>query len=239
VITLAVIFGGLWLLEGAFELVSFQLTPWRMARGLDRYDPQASQIPVALPDQSLAALGEARIEVFGLSIDTPWEKIVSQKTLSSFSFWNFRDGAHISIIKDADWGGLASRERKDARAVRVLGEDALRSEFALMTAAMYATPDQVKWWKFPPQNLRAMSLIEEKGHYCNKYGRIYAISFGRMRGFQEGDPDEAPYKVALNLFGPDDHHYEIEITGAQGKPLPLTQAQLNSMVASIQLAPNN
>jgi hypothetical protein len=55
-----------------------------------------------------------------------------------------------------------------------------------------------------------------------------------MQGFQEGAPNAAPYKTVLNLFDSNDRHYRIIVTGEAGKPIPLTQAQLNSMIASIQ-----
>jgi hypothetical protein len=137
-------------------------------------------------------------------------------------------------MRGSDAPGIARLAQGDPRLVRLFGQEAIRTEFAMMTAEMYASPDEVKWWKLPRQNARMMTLAGLKGTLCHKYGTLYAISFGRMHGFQEGAPNSPPYKVVLNLFDPDDHRHEIWITGEEGRPLPLTQAQLNSMVASIR-----
>jgi hypothetical protein len=238
-ISLVVIFGGLWLLDGAILLVSIQLMPWHLAQDIRRDDPQTSQIPAMLPDPSLAPLNGTQIQVYGFLMKTPWQEIDRQETSRSISLWSFKEGATVSITNDSGRRTLASIAQGDPEEVRVFGQDTIRSEFALMTAEMNATPDDVKWWKLPQQNARAMMLVGFKGTRCNKYGRIYATGFGRMHGFQEGSPNVAPYKIALNLFDADDRHYEILIMGKEGKPLPLTQAQLNSMVASIQPDPHN
>jgi hypothetical protein len=208
--------------------------PWHITRELSREYPQLNQIPLAPPDNSLTKLNGVRIEVYGFSMDTPWQEIDRQKNFSTVSVWNFKDGANVLIMKDSDLLKLASLMRKDPRTTRLLGNDALGSESALMAAEMYATPDQVKWWKLPRQNTRAMTLANLKAIHCHNYGTIYVIGFGQVHGFQEGSPNAAPYMVSLNLFDANDHHYEILITGEEGKPLPLTQGQLNSMVSSLQ-----
>jgi hypothetical protein len=227
-------FAGLWLLAGAIVLVSWQIRPWLFARDLKRQTPQVTQIPIALSDRSLAKLDGMRIEFYGASMDTPWQDVLRQKTFTSTAVWNFKDGANLLVMNPSNAHNLVSRVQDDPKAVRLLGKDALQSEFALMTAEMNSTPEDVKWWKLPAQNASPMTLAEFKAIHLHKYGKIYAVSFGRMRGFQEGAPDVSPYKIELNLFDHDDRQYEITILGEEGKPAPLTQTQLNSMIASIQ-----
>jgi hypothetical protein len=211
--------------------------PWNITREDSRDNPQLSQIPIALPDNSLAKLNGTHIEVYGFSMDTPWQNIYRQKIYKSVSLWNFKEGANFSIMNDSDSYGYARFYRENPQTLRLFGHDAVRSEYALMNAEMYAMPDQVKWWKLPRQNSRAMTLVGLKVILCHNYGTFYAISFGHVHGFQEGAPNVAPYSVELNLFDADDRHYEIKITGHEGEPLPLTQSQINSMVASIQPNP--
>ena len=237
-VALAAIFGGLWLLVWVLQLASHQFEPWLIARDLRRENPQTSLTPIALPDRSLAALTGVRIEGCGLSIDTPWQQIDRQRIFKTVSVWNFKEGANISIMDRSDSHGMANKLLKTPEGERLFGEEALQSDSALMTAEMYATPDQVKWWRLPRQNARAMTLSGLKATCCHGFGTIYQISFGQIYGFQEGAPKEAPYKVALNLFDADDRRYEIWITGKPGQPIPLTQAQLNAMVASIEASPS-
>ncbi len=227
-------FAGLWLLVGTIQLISLQLRPWDFARDLRRENPQVDYIPATLPDRSITSLSGMRIEAYGLSLSTPWQEVARQKAFRSVSVWNFKDGINLLIMNGSNIRGPASFDREEPEVVRLLGQATLRTESALMTAEMYTTTAEVKWWKLPRQNARVMTLAGMKEAHLHKYGRIYAVDLGRMHGFQEGVADAAPFKIELNLFDPDDHHYEIEISGQEGKPLPLTQTQLNSMIASIQ-----
>jgi hypothetical protein len=224
---------GLFLLAGIASLIWFQLTPWKMARDLSQSSSQTNYIPVAPTDQSIALLNGIRVEADGFSMMTPWHEGARSAASPSTSVRSFKEGAYLPILIRNDSPGIANVDRGEPDFVRLFGADTLKSESALMTAAMYTTPEQVKWWKLPRQNTKVMHLILLKMDYCHQMGRIYAVNFGVMHGFQEGEPNVAPYRVLLNLFDPDDHRYEIWISGQPGKPLPLTQAQLNAMIASI------
>jgi len=229
-------FAGLWLLAGAVRLVMDQLQPWLFTRHLKQQTPQLAQIPIALPDQSLVPLDGKPIEFYGVSMATPWKEISRQHAFPSVSNWNFKDGASLLVISPFEADHLAMPD--DPRVARALGTESLRPGYALMNAEMYSTPDDVKWWKLPKQNARAGTLVLQKAfNQCHNYGKFYSVSFGRLRGFQEGAPTVAPYKIHLDLFDAGDRHYDITILGDKGKPIPLTQAQLNSMIASIQADP--
>jgi len=224
----------LWLLAGTIQLITGQFTPWLLARDLKRENPQLSQIPIPIPDHSLVAIDGTRIKFYGASMDTPWKQISRQKVSQSVSIWNFENGANLLVENPSEIRDLARLMRNQPESVPFLGKDILQTESSMFAAAMYSTPDGVKWWKPPAENARAMTLVELKDIYCHNYGKLFSVSFGRMQGFQEGALNAAPNKIVLNLFDPSDSRYQIIITGDKGKPIPLTQAQLNSMIASIQ-----
>jgi hypothetical protein len=230
-------YGGLWLLAGTVQLMSGQFTPWLLARDLKRENPQLSQIPIPIPDRSLVAFDGMLIEFYGVSMDIPWKEISRQKVSQSVSIWNFENGASLLVENPSEIRDLARLMRDQPESVPFLGKDILQTESSMFAAAMYSTPDGVKWWKPPAENAKAMTLAELKDIHCHNYGKLFSVGFGRMQGFQEGAPNTAPYKVVLNLFDSNDRHYQIIVTGEAGKPIPLTQAQLNSMIASIQPDP--
>jgi hypothetical protein len=68
------------------------------------------------------------------------------------------------------------------------------------------------------------------------YHDIYTIEAGGMRGFQLGDPAKPPYRVQLHLYDEADRHIRIDIGALGPEGYPLTQAELNAMVASIRPA---
>jgi len=70
-------------------------------------------------------------------------------------------------------------------------------------------------------------------------GAVYAVNFGQVRGFQEGNPAVPPYRVHLDLFDAADHHYEIQIAVQNDSRSVLTQAQVNAMVASLRPIPQS
>ena len=63
---------------------------------------------------------------------------------------------------------------------------------------------------------------------------IHPIESSRVRGFQFGDPDAAPYKVLLELFDTADRHYELVISGKDKNHPVITQAQINALVGSFR-----
>lgn len=129
------------------------------------------------------------------------------------------------------------------RAQRLLGKEVLRSKFSLMQAAMQATPEQVKWWRF-------RTLANERVEYLlfTKYSAIslsfsfhsftirpiYTIGFGEVHGFQIGSPDVAPYDAHIDLFDAADRHFAFDVSGPEGHGQVLTQAEINAIVGSIQ-----
>jgi len=66
---------------------------------------------------------------------------------------------------------------------------------------------------------------------------IYSINSGRVRGFQVGNPDVAPYEAHVDLFDAADRHFALDVIGPDGHGQVLTQAEINAIVASIQPAP--
>jgi hypothetical protein len=110
-----------------------------------------------------------------------------------------------------------------------------------MQAAMCATPEQAKWWRFrSSQNERAQLLLLTKflllmdsSHAFGTDHPIYMISAGEMRGFQLGNPNVPPFETHLDLFDKADRHLVLDVTGPKGHEQVLTQEEINAVVASI------
>ena len=235
---LLLVFVSLWLVYGATVLGSYQLHPWLTARELVRDYPQLNMVPMAPPDKSLASLKGVRVDFYGLSFQTPWNRVASKRSTRSVSFVKFSDGPGIMVFDPAEDPGKAMLGQ--LRANHTLDDQTLQSEYALRAAEMAATSEQIKWWRLPSQNLKhilpfSLKLVALHNHSSS----LYSVGLGEFRGFQEGNPSIAPYDVVLDLFDSVDRHYQIAFSEADARHPFLTQAEINSMSASLHSVPGN
>jgi hypothetical protein len=119
------------------------------------------------------------------------------------------------------------------------GPEVKLTRLDLMAAEMATTPTDLKWWRSRIRNEAASFLLEMKALKLGRAKVIYRIDGGNLRGFQEGDPQIAPYSVHLDIFDASDRHYQVGFEPAPGSRPDITQAQINSMAASLRYAPQN
>lgn len=239
---LAIAFAVIYLAEGAVEIVGSQLRPWWYARQEFRDDPTARLVLTPLPDQSVAQLSGTRIEMYGYSIQTPWNeqpKVKVHQTAMSIAFMQSNAGMLIFDPKLDDPLKIALKMKSDPDMESILGKQALRSHYNLMAAEIAAMPEQAKWWNMPRENVRVMMLVAFKSMELADYGSIHKIEAGGLRGFQEGDPAKPPYRVRLDLFDAADQRIQIQISAGRNQGPVLTQPQINAMVASIRPVEKN
>jgi hypothetical protein len=235
-IALLLVYISFWAVWGAFLLISHQLRPSITARELARDFPELNTIPRVAPDTSQAPLAGVRVEFFGLSFQTPWKDIVHKTSSHYISSANFNDGAAVMAFDpDLNPDKLVVRQ---LRANHVLDDQALPSDYGLWAAAMATTSDQVKWWRLPSQKRFAL-LMTKMALIHGDSSALYSFASGGFRGFQEGNPSVAPYRVELNLFDNLDRHYQIVFSDRDMHQPFLTQAEINSMIASLKSVPGN
>jgi hypothetical protein len=113
-----------------------------------------------------------------------------------------------------------------------------------MEAAMSATPDQVKWWRFrSKENERSELLVMTKFFALTQIHSVssakvcclYRIELGDVRGFQFGSPEVAPHNIHVDVFDAADRHFHFDIFGSDGHGPVLTQSEVNAIVGSIRL----
>jgi hypothetical protein len=238
-IALLILYAAGWAVFGIVILVSNQLEPWIVTRDIGRHDPRLNLVPATLPDKSLAALSGDRVEFYGFSFQIPGKKVAHRIDKKGISYLIFGDGTRIVIINPSSLFQALNAIRKDAHMDRILGQETVRTNYALMAAAMAATSDQVKWWRIPSQNARISALLGIKMDAIHDLNALYEVNSGELHGFQAGNPSIAPYKVILNLFDGADRHYQIWISGKDGSSPGLSQAEINAMVDSFRPIPHN
>jgi hypothetical protein len=207
------------------------LSPWFEARSILRENPALAQTPVPLPDADLASLSGSSVELLGMTIQTPWSKIGTIRLAPGVAAIPFPDEDVQMLLFEPESDDFEKRMR--AQGVQGRGNAIGISSYKLMAAEMFTTPDLVKWWKRPAKNEATTFLLEMKAIRLGHLKGIYAISNGKLRGFQLGDPVVPPYRVRLDLFDSADRHYQIQIAPTGGHGPALSQEQINALVASI------
>lgn len=222
----------------------YLLQPWLSSQHLGKTDPQLSIIPVSIPSKDEAPLSNSSIEHYGFMFRLPNKGIA--RTIEQTTLVRFPNGI-LEFPRPSRYEGslLFTAVHSDNDAKKLLSQEMLHSQFKVLQAAMLATPEQVKWWRFrSSQNRRAALLLVSKfvaltesspGHLFG-IRPIYAIASGEFHGFQLGNPDVPPYDARIDLFDGADRHLAFDIWGSEGHGQVLTQEEINAMVASIRPA---
>ncbi len=230
VIAVVVVFTLMWMAGKAAEW----LAPRTEARSMLRNYPELAQLPVPLPDQSLATLSDNPLVFFGLTVYTPWGRFGTIQSAPGIAMIPFPERHLEMILYKPQADSFEKAMWDNARPVK-----SGISGYQLMAAEMAATPDQLKLWKGPSRNEASSFLLEMKQLILGDMRAIYAISAGEFRGFQEGNPTDPPYRVRLDLFDSADYHYQIVISAKGGSGPTFSQAEVNPMVASVKPLPHN
>jgi hypothetical protein len=226
--------------------VLYLVQPWLFSQHLGKNDPQLRTTPASLPSTAQAALSNSSIGRGGIKFLLPNEATVSTTKFQQTTLVRFPNGMleFVGPLRDDDSIVFRSvHSNNDAE--KLLGQELLHSQLKLLQAAMLATPEQVKWWRFRSrQNKKVEILLLLKFVAFTQYypmhsltvRPVYAIASGEFRGFQFGDPNKSPYDTHVDLFDGANHHLALNISGFQGHGQVITQEELNAMVASIRLA---
>ena len=201
-----------------------------------------SLVPIDLPSKAEALLHNGTIDRYGYRVSLPNEEIAKTYQGDLMTSVSLSNGGYLIIHNPSRDSGILEIAVTDKRMKRSVGQELFQSKFKLMQAAMLATPDQVKWWRFRnAENEKAHYLLLTKfvlvfisGSSSPALRPIYSISAGVFRGFQIGDPNVSPYEAHLDLFDGSDRHFVFDVGGPEGHGQVLTQAEINAMVASIQ-----
>lgn len=228
-IALAIVFG-----------LSFLLTMWigpfYEARLMD--ETESEVLPRPLPDAVIASDPTVRVEREGVSFGVPWDETGdSKRRLSKSGILTLANGLVICISRPPnELDAIKSLKGPAATALRFeLGDQALSSNFALISAALSTRVSDAKWWHTPLYNRKITYLLRLKLWRVgfpegSKEAPIYSFTEGRVRGFQVGDPPRERI-VKLIVFDEIGREYRIELLRFHGD---ISQPEINALVASLQ-----
>jgi hypothetical protein len=235
----------LFLLAAVGYGVVYLLSPWLVSQQLSKVDPRLNIVPVDLPSKVEAPLSSASIDCFGFTLRLP-NGVEKTFRGDQHRTVRFRNGGLLGCEDMSRGFDLLELKISEKNTHQLLGEEVFHSKFSLMRAAMWATPEQAKWWRFRTlanqsveylliTKFSALSQIISSHPFTIR--PIYTIASGQFRGFQVGCPDIAPFETRIDLFDAVDRHFEFDVTGPDGHGPVLTQTEINAIVASILPTP--
>lgn len=221
--------------------VLYLIYPWLASQRMGKIDSRLSVIPVDLPTKAEAPLSIASIDCYGIRLPLPGE-VVDVAQGDWITSVRLHSGGNLMFENTSHSQGWLEMAIGESHTQSLFGKEVLSSKFNLMQAAMWATPDQAKWWRFRSlENQRVEYLLVAKSfllnspsYYALTSHPIYEFAAGDFRGFQIGNPSVAPYEAHLDLFDGADRHFKLDVVGPEGHGQILTQADINGIVASIR-----
>jgi hypothetical protein len=237
------VIGLIFLVAAISRGISYLMTPWLVSQRMCKVDPRLSIVPADLPTKAEAPLSKVTIDRYGFRVPLPNEEIARTIQGDFVTMVFLRKGGDLMIQNPSHYPGILGIAISDKNEERLVGQEASHSKFKLMQAAMWATPEQARWWRFHNfENERVENLLLTKfsiltgiaSPYAFTLGPIYTILAGGFCGFQIGNPGLPPYEAHLNLFDGADRHFAFDVSGPTGHGQLFTQAEINAVVASIR-----
>lgn len=241
------IIGSLCLIAAVGYGVIYSILPWLAAKWMRKFDPQLCLVPVNLPTKARVPLSNRTIDRYGFRVSLPNEEITKTFENDLITVVLFRNGGSIIIHNTSQDFGILKNAIGNKYTERLVGQEVAQSKLKLLRAVMWATPEQVKWWRFRTlENERILYLVLMKLSVLTSIassrvatsGPIYPISASAFYGFQIGDPEVSPYEAHVDLFDRTDGYFAFDVIRPGGHGQVLTQAEINAMVASVRTTPD-
>ena len=240
-VVLLVCVGYLWFF--GFQTVATLAARYYLARKA----PLVTMAPAPLTDSSVSHSPGRKLSYFGYEFEVPWNDVDESKSGpipdTNKAMIVFHSGNSLSVwhgSQRAFLNQVLSNDKIDQITLRrLVGDEALQSDFALYRAILQVTPD--KMTPFEPQSDAAnQSLLLLVKGLCMPPGAesgIFTVSAGEFSGFQFGQPQNQSGQVSVRLFSPTSSLNFIFIQTA-GSPTAISQPDINRLLQSLHKAPS-
>lgn len=214
--------------------------PWYFAHEFAHGNPNLAIMPQPLRITDRSKLQPSRLQPYGYSFQTPWEQMANPSNSHSAGIFWFKGGPTIITFDPSLLSSVSAGLQSRANQLRsIFGPRAMSSRYNWLEAELTANPEDVHWWN-RTGNVRAAILLGLKEtEVSDSTTVIHRIQNDEMHGFQLGDPAKPPYRVKLELFDVNDRRYEILISWMHPSTSPVTQADINAIIASIRPIPHS
>ena len=223
-----------------------QTLTWIEAKLWTSDNPWIATVPKPLPAPATASAQQkpAQVKAFDYEFNSPWPgnpKIVPSATYVQFRY----DTGPVIVFYDPEsqldtLGSMkASNPVEYQKFANVFADKPLNSNFELYQDVYDAAPSQFSPLMSTRDALRGNVLLLWKlsfGFDLPADGQFYSFDWGKVRGFQFGDPAKQR-PVAVRVFNDRDRQFRFIFTVAAGSNGSVTQDDIDNAVESVQPEP--
>jgi len=218
-----------------------QIMAYYEVHKLAREDHLLSVVPERLSDTSVSANQGTMLSYFGYQYEVPWTDIVKVNQSGTMVAVAFKSGEALVFFDPAsapDGAKIISVGAADPRNVlSVFGPEAMQSNYALASTILNLTPKRISLWISPREAAGTAILLGLKRIYtANAETGLFSVKTSGYRGYQRGDPQRAR-NVDLSVFDDQDHEFHFQVGTAPGKPLTITQPDINRILDTLRPVP--
>jgi hypothetical protein len=213
-----------------------------------RASPVARVVPTDLKDLSMSQVPGRRLSYVGYEFEVPWNDLDESQTRSvpkdhpEMIALVFRSGLHLIVSASPARvfpNGFAREMKLSPQSLEsVFGHGAEQSDYSFHKNLYEFTPDKMHLWALSPSEhyrehfLLTMKAVVLAGSSADT--GIFNVRNQNWYGFQLGDPQAHPRRVAVHLYS-DDGTIELTFAGSDGqRPVAVTQPEINRIVESLR-----
>ena len=215
------------------------------ARYLTRKAPFLAVAPAKLMDLSISRSPGRKLSYFGYEFEVPWNDVDeansglipdTNKAMivfhsgNSLSFWHGSPRAFLNTV--------LSNDKIDQNTLRrIVGDEALQSDYALYRAILRMTPDKMTPFESQSDAGNQALLLLVKG-ICMPPGAdsgVFAVSAAEFSGFQFGRPGNPSGQVSVRLFS-DSSSLNFIFVQTAGGPTLISQPDVNRILRTLHSA---
>jgi len=215
------------------------------ARYLTRKTPAVSMAPAQLADFSISRWPGRKLSYFGYEFEVPWNDVDEAKSglipVSNKAMIVFQSGNSLSV-----WHGspraflntILSNDKIDQNTLRrIVGDEALQSDYALYRTILQMTPDKITPFESQSDAANQALLLLVKG-ICMPPGAasgVFSVNAGEFSGFQFGRPANPSGEVSVRLFS-DSSSFNFIFIQKAGAPALISQPDINRILHTLHKA---
>src|SRR2546429_408469 len=215
------------------------------ARYLARKAPVVRVAPAQLRDFSISRSPGRKLSYFGYEFEVPWNDVDEAKSGlipdSNKAMIVFQSGNSLSV-----WHGspraflntVLSNDKIDQNTLRrIVGDEALQSDYALYRTILQMTPGKMTPFESPSDAANQALLLLVKG-ICMPPGSesgVFAVGGGEFSGFQFGRPANPSGELSVRLFSDSSSLNFIFVQKAGGSAV-ISQPDINRILHTLHKA---
>jgi len=203
--------------------------------------PVVKLAPAPLTDLSVSLSAGKKLSYFGYEFVVPWDDVDQARTRmisDNKAMIVFQSGNSLSVWHGSPRAFLntaLSNDKIDQSTLRrVVGDEALQSDYALYRTLLDMTPDNIHPFVSPSDAAKRALLLVAK-RVCMPTGSesgVFTVSAGEFSGFQFGRPGNPSGEVSVRLFS-DSSSFNFIFHQAAGGPTVISQPDINRILRTL------